>query len=584
MATLKSKLTNLNIEWSISDFDVEKVEQLAKSLSISRAVAAVLSNRCGFDECAARKFLNPRLSDLIAPEKLSGLKEAADIILKAVADKKKITVYGDYDVDGITSTSILWRLLTMLGADVDYYIPHRVDEGYGLNINSIKEIAKSGTKLIITVDCGITAIEEIKAACELGVDVIITDHHCPAEKLPEAAAIVHPMLDGYSNPGCCGAMVAFKLAWGICNIHKGKGKRLDAELKQFLLYATDLATLGTIADVMELVGENRSLTKYGLYSISQSQLPGLKALIQTVGLDGKDIDSTSVAFRIAPLINAAGRIGHARLAVELLTSDNELKSFRIAEYLKQQNNERRKVELQILKEAQILITASGMDHPDKKTLILAADSWHIGVVGIVASRLLDKFYRPTILFHTVDDIAKGSARSIDGFNILEGIAACSKHLIGYGGHAKAAGLTIKTEKIPDFIEDFEAYAKENISDENITQTLKIDGLFNLADFDDRAIFQLEKLAPFGEGNPRPIFASRGVRLMGKPRAIGASGEHLQFAVRDSSGTMACVGFSMASLEKKLLEADYFSIAYEPQINDFRNTKTPQFIIKDIKFD
>jgi single-stranded-DNA-specific exonuclease len=335
---------------------------------------------------------------------------------------------------------------------------------------------------------------------------------------------------------------------------------------------------------MELIGENRSLTKYGLYSISQSQLPGMQALIKTAGLDGKDIDSVHIAFQIAPLLNAAGRIGHARLAVELLTSDNELRSLRIAEYLKQQNNERRKVEQQILKEASSLISAAGMDHPDRKSLVLAAESWHIGVVGIVASRLLDKFYRPTILFHTKDEIAKGSARSIDGFNILEAIEACSEHLLGYGGHAKAAGLTIKADKIPDFTEAFENYARENIKDEHFIQTLDIDGLFTLGDFDDRTIFQLEKLGPFGQGNPRPVFASRGVRLMGRPRVIGGNGDHLQFAVKDSSGSMACVGFGMANLEKKLLETDYFSIAYEPQMNEFRNVKTPQFIIKDIKFD
>ncbi|MFI4912494.1 MAG: single-stranded-DNA-specific exonuclease RecJ [Sedimentisphaeraceae bacterium JB056] len=584
MARFKKKLESINRQWAIQEPDQNHVAQLASTLSVSKVVSQVLLNRKCVDEHTAKKFLNPRLSDLLAPEKLTGVPLAVELIIKAVSDNKKITVYGDYDVDGITSTSILWRLLTMLKADVDFYIPHRVEEGYGLNSDSIRELAENGTQLMITVDCGITAIEETKLAGELGMEVIITDHHCPGEELPKAAAIVHPMLEDYPHPGSCGAMVAFKLAWGICNAYKNKGGQIRSELKQFLLHATDFATLGTIADVMELVGENRSLTKYGLYSISQSELPGMKALIKTAGLDGKDIDSIHIAFQIAPMLNAAGRMGHSRLAVELLTSDNELRSLRIAEYLKQQNNERRKVEQQILKEATSLITASGMDHPDRRSLVLAAESWHIGVVGIVASRLLDKFYRPTILFHTQDDVAKGSARSIDGFNILEAIDACSEHLIGYGGHAKAAGLSIKTEKIPEFTEAFEQYAKENIRDEHFEQSLDIDGLFTLGDFDDRTIFQLEKLGPFGNGNPRPVFASRGVRLIGRPRVIGASGDHLQFAVKDRSGSMACVGFGMANLEKKLLETDYFSIAYEPQMNEFRNVKTPQFIIKDIKFD
>ncbi len=584
MAKIRNKLDNIDKQWAVNDPSADEVEQLAQALSVSKVLAQVLVNRrCG-DEHNAKKFLNPRLSDLTAPEKLPGVPQAVEIIQDAVSKGKKITIYGDYDVDGITSTAILWRLLTMLGANVDFYIPHRVDEGYGLNSESIKDLAAAGTELMITVDCGITAIEQIELAYKLGMKVIVTDHHRPSSSLPIAEAVVHPLLDGYLQPESCGAMVAFKLAWGVCNSCKDKGGKLREELKQFLLCATDFATLGTIADVMTLVGENRSLIKYGLYSISQSKLPGMRALIQTTGLDGKDISSINIAFQLAPLLNAAGRIGHARLAVELLTSDNELRSIRIAEYLKQQNNERRKVEQQILKEASSLIAAAGMNHPDRKTLVLSADSWHIGVVGIVASRLLDKFYRPTILFHSNDDIAKGSARSIEGFDILQAISACDEHLIGYGGHAKAAGITIKTKQIPQFTEAFEQYARENIKDENFIQTLEIEGIFKIADFTDRTITQIEKLAPFGEGNPKPVFAARGVRLLGKPRVIGTGSEHLQFVVGDSSGSMACVAFGMAKLEKKLLESDYFSIAFNPQMNEFRNVSTPQFIIKDIKFD
>ena len=584
MSRFKKKLESLSRKWHIKTADAAAVEQLSRALLVSPVVAQVLINRNGTDEETSRRFLNPRLSDLLEPEALSGVAEAVERIIKAIKAAEKITVYGDYDVDGITSTAILWRLLDMLGANVDYYIPHRVDEGYGLNTESILELAASGTNLIITVDCGITAIEQVDAAVTAGMEVIVTDHHAPGPKMPAASIIVHPMINNYPSPGSCGAMVAFKLAWALCNAYKDNGGKIRDDLRKFLLIATDFATLGTIADVMELVGENRSLAKYGLYSISQSQLPGIKALMQTAGLEGKEIDSMHVAFQIAPLLNAAGRIGHARLAVELLTSDNELRSLRIAEYLKQQNNERRKVEQQILKEASLLITAAGMDHPDKKSIVLSSDSWHIGVVGIVASRILEKFYRPTILFHSKDDIAKGSARSIDGFNILEAIEACSEHLIGYGGHAKAAGVTIKTENIPAFTAAFEKYAGENIRDEHFINNLDLDGLFNLGDFDDRTIFQLEKLGPFGQGNPRPIFAARGVRLIGRPRIIGSGCDHLQFAVKDSSGSMACVGFGMAPLEKKLLETDYFSIAFEPQMNDFKNAKTPQFVVKDICFD
>lgn len=584
MARFRNKVNSLNKQWCISQIDESQIAQLSNALSISPVVAAVLINRNCADEASAKSFLNPRLSDLIEPDTLSGVTEAVKRITSAVKDGEKITVYGDYDVDGITSTAILWRLLDILGANVDYYIPHRVDEGYGLNAESIQEIAANGTKLIITVDCGITAIKEIDLAVSLGMEVIVTDHHTPGETMPNAKAIVHPMIDDYPFPGLCGAMVAFKLAWAICNQYKDNGGKIRSELRDFLLVATDFATLGTIADVMELVGENRSLTKYGLYSLSQSQLPGIKALVKTAGLDGKDIDSFHIAFQIAPLLNAAGRIGHARLAVELLTSNNELRSLRIAEYLKQQNNERRKVEQQILKEAVSLISTSGLDHPDKKSIVLAAENWHIGVVGIVASRILDRFYRPTILFHSKEGIAKGSARSIDGFNILEAITACSEHLEHYGGHAKAAGLTIKVDNIPAFTEAFEQYTKDNLQDENSTQTIDIEGLFGLNCFDEKTITELEKLGPFGQGNQRPVFASRGLRLIGKPRIIGSGNDHLQFVVRDSGATIACVAFGMAAMEKKLLEADYFSLAYEPQINEFRGIRTPQLIVKDIKFD
>jgi single-stranded-DNA-specific exonuclease len=560
--------------------------QLVDALKIPPLLAQVLVNRHIKTPEQAKYFLNPKLNDLLEPELMPGIIAAVDRIEKAVKEKQKITVYGDYDVDGITAVSILLGLFQLLGAEVDYYIPHRVDEGYGLNIEAIDQIARAGTKLLITVDCGITAFGSALAARDKGLDLIITDHHRPSAdgKLPHAVAIVHPNLDkNYPGQSSSGATVAFKLAWAVVNRIKGAAAT-PQHLRQFLINATVFAAMGTIADVVDLRDENRIISSFGLRAISESTLPGIEALISAAGVKGKTIDSFHIGFCLAPVLNAAGRMGHARLAVELLTSDNSLKALRIAEYLKEQNKQRQQLEKKIFKHACSIIAEQGIDHPDRKTIVLSSDQWHTGVIGIVAARLIDKYYKPAILFNVTNAKAQGSARSIEGFDILAAITACSQHLNSFGGHAMAAGLTIDVDKIDAFCEDFENYAAANWNEEEFTSRLDIDAVCSLADLSVPTVKAFSSLGPFGCGNPSPVFVVKGVRLNASPRRVGVSGEHLQLAVGDNTASVRCIGFNMFHLEKKLLENEFFNIAFEPQIDTFYGDPAVQLVLNDIQFE
>jgi single-stranded-DNA-specific exonuclease len=550
-------------------------------------LAQVLINRGVADAQTASAFLSPKLTELVPPELMPGIAPAVARIKRAITGKEKITVYGDYDVDGITGVAILWQLLTLLGADVDYYIPHRIDEGYGLNKEAIRSLAQAGAKLLITVDCGITAFASGNLAAELGLELIITDHHHPGHELPKASAIVHPALDeSYPNQDASGSMVAFKLAWAIANTFAA-GEKLDPSLREFMLNATTLAAIGTIADVVDLRGENRILASYGLKSLPQCKLCGIQALIETVGLTGQGLDSFHVGFRLAPMLNAAGRMGHARLAVELLTSESPNRSAQIAQYLKEQNARRQQRERRIFEQACQMIAQQGFDKPEHGSIILASEDWHTGIIGIVASRIAEKFYRPTILINAADpqnNVAQGSGRSIPGFSLLDAISACSQHLVDFGGHKMAAGLTIETDKIPHFAADFEAYARQNLNAGELVDKLHIDAAAPLCGFNRATISELQMLEPFGQGNPRPVFATKGVRLAATPRKVGSRGEHLQLAITDSKTSVRCIGFRFAEFEKRLLERDFFNVAYQPQINNYNGSSNVEFVLADIQFE
>jgi len=570
--------------WSIVPA-CDSAADFARALKVSPILAQVLINRGVDDETKAAGFLAPKLVDLITPDLMPGATDAAKRILDAVANNERIAIYGDYDVDGITSVSILWHLLTIMGAQVEYYIPHRIDEGYGLNNEAITQLADTGVNLIITVDCGINAFAAADLAADKGVDLIITDHHqIDSGKLPKAVGIVHPLLEeSYGNPDSAGAMVAFKLAWAIVKQHIGN-RQTPPEFRQYLLNATTLAAIGTIADVVDLRGENRILTSYGLKALPESKLTGIVALIESSGLNDQDIDSYHIAFRLAPMLNAAGRMGHARLAVELLTSESEMRCRDIAEYLKEQNKLRQKCQRDIHKQAKEMIALKGYNHPDRKTIVLAGDAWHSGVIGIVASRIVEDYCRPTILINSQEEICPGSGRSLPGFNMHAAIGECSELLEGFGGHEMAAGLRIQNGKIDEFADAFEKYAAENLKEELLVSTLKIDALCNIGSFNENVIKQLGLLDPAGQGNRKPMFATRGVRLIAPPRKVGAKGDHLQISIRDNTGSVRCIGFNMGRLEKKLQEVDSFSVAYEPKMNHYNGNSTVQFVLEDIQFE
>jgi single-stranded-DNA-specific exonuclease len=560
-----------------------KAEELAGALKVSPITAQVLINRQITEVAQAASFLSPKLTELIEPDDMPGIGPAVERIKQALDDKEKIAIYGDYDVDGITGVAILWHLLTILGGSVEYYIPHRIDEGYGLNAGAIRQLADAGVNLLITVDCGVTAVGEAALAKELGMEVVITDHHQAGPELPPATAIVHPGLEPYPNPDSAGAAVALKLAWALANEFKTNGQT-RSDLREFLLNATTLAAMGTIADVVDLRGENRILANYGLKALNQTKLVGISALIRSAELDARSIDSYDIAFRLAPMLNAAGRMGHARLAVELLTSESEMRCYQIAEYLKDQNNQRRQCQRKIFKQVRQMITTAGLNHPDRKTIVLADDSWHTGVVGIVASRVVDEFFRPTILINSSEDIAQGSARSVEGFNIHTALSACSEHLVSFGGHAMAAGLKLHKDKIKTFAQNFEEYARQNIREDSLDPKLDIDAVCNISDLNIHVVRELARLEPFGQGNPAPVFATEGVRCISPPRRVGARGDHLQIAITDNTASVRCIGFRMGPLEKKVLEAETFNVAYEAQIDTYNGGGSVQFVLSDIQFE
>ncbi|MBN1436512.1 MAG: single-stranded-DNA-specific exonuclease RecJ [Sedimentisphaerales bacterium] len=569
--------------------------RLAREIGISPLVAQLLYNR-GIDEpTVARQFLQPSLSDLADPAGFLGIDTAVQRIRHAIENDEKIVIYGDYDVDGIVGTSILWHCLRLAGKEVDFYVPHRIDEGYGLNVEAIGDLAQRGTNLIITVDCGVTAVEPARLAAEAGMDIIITDHHQIESELPQAVAVVHPNLpnQNYSNKNLCGAGVAFKLAWAIAQEFSG-AKKVSDEFREFLISATALVALGTIADVVPLTGENRVLAKYGMQALAASEDKAIKALIAASGLTGAKLDSSDIGFRLAPRLNAAGRMGHARLAVELFTKSNENQAREIARYLEGQNQHRQRVEKTIAEEALEQVKALGMDDEKWSGLVLAGENWHGGVIGIVASRVVDRYHRPTIVISVQGDKAMGSCRSVPGVNMVEALQGCSEHLQGFGGHAMAAGLTLAPESIDNFRAAFNDYITNNSHADDLVPTLDIDAEVTLADLTLPAVQMINKLGPFGAGNPQARLVARNLRLVGQPRRMGKKNEHLQFNVAAPNdpdaqlrpgGILRVVAFSKAKTwEKKLIQAQSIDLAFEPLINRFNGNTTVELIAEDAHFD
>jgi single-stranded-DNA-specific exonuclease len=589
----------------------DRAAELARAIGTSPVTAQLLINR-GLCECeAARAFLKPTLKDLVEPSLIPGLTDAARIVAQAVRDKKKIVIYGDYDVDGITGSSILWHALKLMGGDVRCYIPHRIDEGYGLNADAVRQLCDEGTQLLITVDCGITAIDPVRVARERGVDVVVTDHHewknavrdegrvtrdesadaatsslvpGPSPLLPDANAIVHPRLPGtqYPNPHLCGAGVAFKLAWGVGQQLGGGAGKVSPAMKDFLVEATALAALGTIADVVPLVGENRVLARFGLGCVKASKLNGIRALIASADLDGKNIDSYHVGFLLGPRLNACGRMGHARLAVEMLTDANVMRAEEIASYLEGQNRERQAEEKRILDQAIEQATSLGMHNADHHAIVLGAEGWHPGVIGIVASRLVDRFHKPTVVVaFDGEGHGHGSCRSIAGFHLARALDACTTHLIKHGGHEMAAGLGVTRENFEAFRAAFLVHAKEAIAPEQLVPELRIDTVAGLEHVTHALVDEMSRLGPFGNGNPRPVLACRGVTLTAAPKVVGKKGEHLQLFIRQGNRYMKAIAFNAASMLDKLKPGKPIDLAVEPQLNEWNGQVNVELQVRDI---
>ncbi len=573
-----------SLRWEIAP-PSEKAEQLAAQLKTAPLVARMLLNRGIDDPDHARAFLAPRLTDLHDPTELHDTQAAARRIVQAVRDGRKIVLYGDYDVDGMTGVAILHRCLKLFDADVTYYVPHRLDEGYGVNPQAVAGIVEDGAGLMVTVDCGITASEPLAQAVDGGVDVVVTDHHAPGPSLPPAAAIVHPAHpDGsYANPGLCGAGVALKVAWQVAREMTGREK-VDDRLREFLLDATCLAALGTIADVVPLVGENRVLAMYGLKGIPASRHEGLRALLESANLLGEKLDAYHVGFLLAPRLNACGRMGHAAEAVELLTGGGADRAGEIAAQLVRHNTDRQKTERQIADQAVEMVKAHGFDSPERRAIVLASEDWHGGVIGIVASRLVDRFAKPAVLIAiNGDGCGQGSGRSVPGFNLHAALTACSGHLLSFGGHAMAGGLRIAQDRIDAFAEALGEYAATHLPDESMTPSLRIDAETTLGSLNFPAVRELERMAPFGEGNPRPVVAIRGCRVLSPPKRMGRSGATAGLLLEQNGTRMRAVGFGMGDLADLLVGVGEVDIAAEPGLNHFNGRTSVELKLRDVQW-
>lgn len=571
--------------WRIHPHDAQRISQLERSAAIPAVVAQLLICRGINEPSAARDFLDAKLTGLRDPDDLPGITAAADRIHAAVGDGRRIIIYGDYDADGMTATAILFRCLRLLGADVGYHVPNRLDDGYGLNHDALKTLASQGASLIITVDCGIASIAEAETARELGLELIVTDHHEMADQLPQAAAIVHPRLPGTNYPfaGLCGAGVAFKLAWALCQ-RASDAKKVGEPMREFLLTAVGLAAMGTVADVVPLLDENRILVRHGLTSLRERPVCGLEALMSITKIDQKpSLASEDIAFTLGPRLNAAGRLGQASLGVELLTTDSAERATALAEYIHELNNNRDTLDRSIYLAANKQIKEQ-FDPERDSAFVLAARSWHSGVIGIVAGRLAEKYHRPTVLI-ALDELGvkpgSGSGRSACGLNLHEAFAACSCHLVSHGGHAAAAGLRIAESQVEAFRTEFCEYAACEIAPANREAQLQVDVEAPLSQLTLKTVQQIERLAPFGQGNPRPVLCCSQASLSEPPRKMGNGDRHLSLKVKQHNITLRAVAFGRGEWADELAKHDGpLDIAFRPVINEFRGRRNVELHLVD----
>lgn len=551
----------------------------------------VLAARGFIDGDGVKAFLNPSLLQLHEPALMADVDRGAERLLGALGAGEPIAIYGDYDVDGVTATAILFHVMRAIkpGADVRTYVPHRIDEGYGLNAAAIEQLAADGAKVIVSVDCGVTAVEPAAAARRAGVDLIITDHHHPpetADGLPAAHSVIHPRRPGaptaYPFGDLSGAGVAYKLAWRLAAMHSG-GSKVSIEMRKVLLDLLAFAALGTIADVVPLHGENRVLAAFGLGRIKHSPIAGLRALVEASGLAGESIREEQVGFVLGPRLNACGRMGHAAEAVELFTTATGTRAEEIAKKLTQLNDERRATERRIAEQAAKMAEEAGMTGNGRRAIVLAHEDWHMGVVGIVCSRLVEKFCRPTILMAKKDGECKGSGRSIEGFDLHGALAKCARHLNSFGGHAMAAGVRLEEANLTPFVEAFTEQAAV-IREDQLTASLCVDCDARVGDLTMAAVKDLEKLAPFGPSNPRPRVRVVDARLSMKPEALGAAGTHLKLLVKcnRTGATMKVVGWNWGERREDLAAGMEVEVVISPKVNVWNGAARVEGELGDVR--
>lgn len=561
-------------QWRVIPHDRGRIEQLVKASGLPAFVAQILVSRGVYDAAGASRFMDTKLSGLRDPQTHPGVPAATGLLIDAIESQTPIVVYGDYDADGMTGTAILVNGLRLLGADVSYYVPNRLEDGYGLNPAAIKKLAERGKRVIVSVDCGITSIDCANLCRELGIQLIITDHHSFATQLPDVDAIVHPRLPGTAYPfgELCGAGVAFKLAWSLCQAKCGQ-KKVTAPMKRYLLQSLSLAAIGTVADMVPLLDENRVLVEHGLRMLKSEPLPGLLELMKVTKLtDVSRLTTESIGFSLAPRLNAAGRLGQAQLAVELLTIEAGPRAVALAEYIDQLNQSRdslqRSVYVAANKQAK-----SDFDPESDPALILAGVGWHQGVIGVVAGRLSEKFAKP-VLIASLDSagrasaVGSGRAGGTD-VNLHAALAECGDRLVKFGGHQAAAGFTIEERQLTAFRQDFcEAVARQ-LSELDAIPEISIDAEAPLAQLNLSVLEQLEMLAPFGVGNPRPLLCCRDVHLDEPARKMGGGDRHLSVKLRQGTKVFRGVAFGNGKWCEPLNECEGpIEVAYQPVINEF----------------
>ena len=563
------------MRWKIKQPSEDHVASLKKEFNTSEIIAKVLANRGIESLKSSHNFFNPSNDQLHDPFMMKNMDIAVDRISKNIQNQKPILIFGDYDVDGTTGASLLYLGLKDLNAIVEYYIPHREKEGYGLSSGGIDYAHSIGADLLITCDCGINAFEPVDYANEHGVDIIITDHHIPDKKLPNAYAVLNPKQKGCEYPfkGLCGCGVAFKLISALSE-KSGIGQNVG-------LNYLDLVALATSADMVPILDENRVLVHGGLDQLEESKSPGIHQLLVQTGLVGESLNVGKLVFGLAPKINAAGRMGDANRTVELLTTSDKTRAEELASILVRENKRRQLIQEDIVNDA-IRLVHSQVDLENNKVVIIGSKGWHPGVVGIVASRIKDEFSRPAIVIaFDKEGIGKGSARSIPHLDLYEALSYAAKFLEGYGGHPMAAGLTVREEKFENFKSLFLRNANKILTNDDLIPAISIDGEMALTDINSRFMRFLEKLGPFGPGNMRPKFVSRNLSISGQPRLMG-NGEHIRFIVSQNGRNYPAVGFKLSSHYEDLIRGVPVDIAYVVEVNQWQGQSNIQLNVRDIQ--